>query len=328
MIYNPAEIEEELLSVQRNVSPTEARTSLFNVVVFSNDSSRTDADRAVGHLLGRRPARVVQVRPTDGDESDIRVSARCLLDQNQQSVCIQEVVIDAAGRAAAPGLWSPVVIRDIPVYVLWLDEVIDRQEDLLLAWEQADEVIIDSESGATEELGKRFRTLLDAHAAQNMLFADLAWRRLTPFRESVAELFDTPEALGLLGNISRVSPEELTPTASVLFTNWLASRLNWTPDGGDGFRDPAARRISVDTATTDKPDLASAGVTFETTSGETAVARADGLGCIHLQRPDGSSETRVYSVPSIGEALLAELDDRKVDNVYLETVKMIAERSL
>lgn len=323
MIYNPSEIEEELLRVQRNVSPAEARTSLYNLVIFATDATRSYADRAVGHLLGRRPARIVQVRPAHGDESDIRVSARCLLDSNHQSVCIQEVVIDAAGKAAAPGLWAPVLIRDIPVYALWLDTVTDHIDDLLLAWEQADGIIVDSELGTDEEAARVFRSLLNAHESQNLLFSDLAWRRLTPFREAVATLFDTNDAVAELQEISRVVVINLPATSGLLFTSWLAARLGWLVQDGREYRDAAGRTVTVETDRSTE-DMAAAEARFETFDGRELSARADGLGCVQLDRGDGSRETRVYAVPTLGESLMNELDDTKIDEVYLETVALLA----
>jgi glucose-6-phosphate dehydrogenase assembly protein OpcA len=201
--------------------------------------------------------------------------------------------------------------------------VTDHIEDLLLAWEQADEIIVDSELGAHEEETSVFRSLLDAHDRQNLLFSDLAWRRLTPFREAVATLFDTNDAVASLREIARVVVMNLPAASSLLFTSWLAARLGWVVQDEQEYRDAAGRTVTVEIdRSTD--DIASAEARFETFDGRELSARADGSGCVQLERGNGSPETRVYAIPTLGESLMDELDDTKLDEVFLETVALLA----
>lgn len=322
MIYDPAQVENELLAVQRNVSPSEARTSLFNLVAFSTPETRSLVEQGVGYLLGRRPARVIHVRPEAGAKNDIHVSARCLLDDQNQSVCIQEVVIEVAEETPTPGLWSSLLIRDIPVYVLWLYTVGEREEELLLAWEQADKIVVDS--ARFDDSGDHLPVLVDLHATHSIVFADIAWRRITPLREAIATLFDTESGLGWLKEIASVDVADVPPVERELLVHWLAARLDWRPDGV-GFLDAEGRQVALEPGRGD--DLGRASARFRTFDGTELAARGDGAGCVHLTRPDGrETQTRVYDVPTIGEALLSEVDDAKIDQVYLETISLAAAR--
>jgi glucose-6-phosphate dehydrogenase assembly protein OpcA len=221
------------------------------------------------------------------------------------------------------------LIRDIPVYVLWLDSVAERKDELLLAWEQADKIIVDS--GLRPEINtdttRFFPTLLGIHRNQDVLFADLAWQRVTPLREAVATLFDTEEDLPRLGDITSVELARVPRAEAYLIQYWLASRLNWETDTR-GFRDATGREVAVAVGEESEVDINRAFVSLGTADGEEYTASADGSGCIHLTRPSAEEqETRVYTVPAAGEALLNEVDDVKVDQVYLETVSLLASTS-
>ena len=67
---------------------------------------------------------------------------------------------------------------------------------------------------------------------------DLAWARLTPWREILAEQFDAPDATASLSTLEEVtigyegSSEEPSPSA-FLFAGWLSARLGWTPERRD-----------------------------------------------------------------------------------------------
>ena len=67
-----------------------------------------------------------------------------------------------------------------------------------------------------------------------------AWARLLPWRETIAELFDTPDLSGALTAIEEVTIEHETwsedgpSPPAVLLAGWLAGRLRWRPLHGEG----------------------------------------------------------------------------------------------
>ena len=126
MIVDVPAVEQELARIQRELTNSEVRTSLFNLVVFSPDAEKTMANEALNYLLGKRAARVIHIVNSGADgkraqESRLDVSARCFIDAERKSVCFQEIVITngSDGAGGAPGSWVPLLVRDIPTLILW-----------------------------------------------------------------------------------------------------------------------------------------------------------------------------------------------------------------
>jgi len=151
MTVDVVAVEKELARIQRELTNSEVRTSLFNLVVFSRNAAETMASEALNYLLGKRAARVIHIvsdPAADGEiESRLDVSARCYVDAERKSVCFQEIVITngSDGAGGAPGSWVPLLVRDIPTIILWLDTLRDRREVLAHAQEQAEKVLVDTE---------------------------------------------------------------------------------------------------------------------------------------------------------------------------------------
>ena len=152
MIVDVPAVEQELARIQRELTNSEVRTSLFNLVVFSPDAEKTMANEALNYLLGKRAARVIHIVNSGADgkraqESRLDVSARCFIDAERKSVCFQEIVITngSDGAGGAPGSWVPLLVRDIPTLILWQDTLCDKQELLAHAQEQAEKLLVDTE---------------------------------------------------------------------------------------------------------------------------------------------------------------------------------------
>ena len=161
MIVDVVAVETELTRIQRELTSSEVRTSLLNLVVFSPDAEKAMANDALNYLLGKRAARVIHIVNAGTGDSRLDVSARCFVDAERKSVCFQEIVITsgADGAGGAPGSWVPLLVRDIPTFVFWLDTMSDKQDLLAHATEQADKLLLDTEQSLA--LGDRKDELLD-----------------------------------------------------------------------------------------------------------------------------------------------------------------------
>ena len=247
MNFDPERIEAELAEIQKKSSPTEARTVILNLLVVSEEDSRSDAERALGTVLGKRAARVIHIVETEAAESDISLSARCYLDYERKSVCFQEVLIESGsdGVGDAPGSWTPLLIRDIPVYVLWLARFSGRRALLDHVQEQADKLIIDSEfalsaGDSAEEVHGAVTGLM---RPEGFSVSDFTWVRMSQFRRATAHVFDDADLARELFEIEALELFGAPPMFGALFLAWFANRLGWKPasvgngsvgDGGDG----------------------------------------------------------------------------------------------
>ena len=232
-LTDPREIERE---IQRQIAASSAsrtKASLFNLVIFRRLFATDPSAEALGYLLGRRPARLILIESGSTNPSEAFVSARCHPDPKNVELCFQEVRIqdgpDAVGRA--PGFWSPLLIRDIPVFVWWL-EAIDLLPALLPGIVPfADRFLADS--GFAEEqgtdAGEALRGLADGARAHALPLSDFSWHRLHPLRLAAARLFEPPAARDLLQRIRAVHLQGGRRAEALLLFHWLAARLGWTP---------------------------------------------------------------------------------------------------
>lgn len=236
-VFDPEKIERELQVMERRHSPAQTRTSLFNLVVIgrSEDAGETE-EKLLGRLMGKRAARIINIRMGTPGPTEVSVSARCAADRENRGVCIQEILIaDGTDRAGiAPGSWSALLIRDIPVYILWRSDF-RQQETLRFAREQADKFIIDG-SHLVRHFGMNYEEYLMnvkiELLGQGVPTADFAWERLRPLRRFMARAFDAPEAMAALPDIVGMrfsGPDEVSLRLHAL---WTASSLGWNRAGG------------------------------------------------------------------------------------------------
>jgi glucose-6-phosphate dehydrogenase assembly protein OpcA len=75
---------------------------------------------------------------------------------------------------------------------------------------------------------------------------DLAYLRLMPWQDLVAQFFDDEELMAELPSISRVEVVCGSEPEAYYLVGWLASRLSWTPCGPSEFCNPEGMRIDVD----------------------------------------------------------------------------------
>ena len=353
MNFDPERVESELAEIQRKSSPTEARTVILNLLVVSEEDSRPRAERALGAVLGKRAARVIHIVDTDGEESDISLSARCYLDYERKSVCFQEVLIEngSDGVGAAPGSWTPLLIRDIPVYVLWLSRFSEREPLLDHVQEQADKLIIDSEHAITAG-----DTAADVHRAvsgvmlpEGFSVSDFTWQRTRPLRRATAHLFDQEELADALFDLASVETEGAPLMFSALYQAWIAGRLGWQlehaasagpnptpadsgkPTAGSEGRTGTVRRYTdrqgrrVQTGCINVGELESGfSVTMSFFSHKPIVLTVREDGCVEVAGGGGGEHVReIIRTPSDGEMLLSEIDAAGNENLYIDAFDLI-----
>lgn len=321
MIVDVVAVEEELARIQRDLTSSEVRASLFNLVVFSRDAGEAMTWDALNYLLGKRAARVIHIVHGRAVESRLDVSARCFVDAERKSVCFQEIVITNGqdGAGGSPGSWVPLLVRDIPTIILWQDTLAGQPGLLAHAQEQADKLLIDTELAAA--LGDSDEAVMGAAhrlaVVDRIPVSDFAFRRLRPIQRLVAAAFDDPERTPMVTEIRHVrlcgASALSTQHSARLFSLWMADRLGWRPDG-TRFRDQ--RNRSVEFSHQPAADGCELEVVIEFTSGEHVVLTATVGGCGDTAYPHGNHAHSIVTLPGNGEILLEEVDVLASDALY------------
>lgn len=318
MKVDAAAVDRELARLQRELTSSEVRTSLFNLVVMSPDVERTMVDEALTYILGKRAARVIHIVNSDQAESALEVSARCSIDYERKGVCFEEVVITNGrdGAGGAPGSWTPLLIRDIPTFVFWMDTLAGKEELFLHAQNQSAKVIVDGDLSV--RLGDdpdAFIAGVAGFAASGGPLIDFSWKRLLPVRKLLADAF-AGDRVALLNEIKSVSVEGLDEIAGRLLGLWFAERLGWKPlpgaPHGTTFTDIQGREVTVDARPQADCAVAAAVQLF---SQDSISVTAGVNGCADIEYPEGSAHP-IVALPSNGEILLEEVDTVSADNLF------------
>ena len=182
------------------------RACTMTLVVLSDEGDDFSAlGETVAALMPEYPARAILIRlHPDGPRSlSERVYAQCWMPFGQRrQICCEQIEITASDAALAdlPGVVLPLAVADLPV-ILWCraTRLLGMPVFSQIA-AMATRVILDS--AAMPDPRATLGRLADASA--RVAIGDLAWTRLTRWREMLAQVFENRERLAHIAAIARV----------------------------------------------------------------------------------------------------------------------------
>jgi glucose-6-phosphate dehydrogenase assembly protein OpcA len=217
------------------------------IVVVEEAHDAAAVGEMLAALMHEHPSRAIVLRVRSGEEHDLdaHVFAQCWMPFGQrQQICCEQIEILSSLRSFAdvPPVIRGLVAPDLPVVLYcpsenlwWL-----RQFQALLPL--VDKLILDS-YGMRGSL--RALEYLKSLAQSNRLRrADLAWSRLTPWRESIARIFDEPGRSRMIYDLSEIQImyKDTDEPASVYYlAGWFMQvlgagiKLNIAPGVGPEF---------------------------------------------------------------------------------------------
>jgi hypothetical protein len=244
-LFDPVAIEKKIDGLLSQTTRTSQRTSLLTLILVHH---KRQADRVVlllDSLFGKRPLRIIRIENGHSTPTTVDVSARCIPHPSGEEICFQEIVIynGPDNRGFDRSLWSPLIIRDLPVALFWLESFSQLP---LLTGDGAidmDKFIVDTAemcAGNPDNPLPALRRLADYASGLpvtgNIPLADLAWRGLERERHFTALLFDTAETLPFIKSLRRIELSGFAPCPQILMIAWLSGRLGL----GAGKRSSAA----------------------------------------------------------------------------------------
>jgi glucose-6-phosphate dehydrogenase assembly protein OpcA len=241
----PSHIDSELLKFWQNTAKegqTDAviRATTLNIIFVS--TSENDYQQAVQLVAGiteHHPARMILVHIDEqlgDDKIKAHISAYCQPPQQSgKQICCEQISLSTGkkGTAHLNGAILPLLLPDLPVFICCppaelLDS--DNFKDLV---HLADRVILDTQSSFANMFELLKTTKHITHLDNETHLSDLAWSKLTKWREAIAQLFDSQNETNRLENINAVEiTTNETPTSFMgyLILFWLATRLGWNID--------------------------------------------------------------------------------------------------
>jgi hypothetical protein len=248
MSLESSTVSTSLDAIRSELARTKLATSTINLVVWIDDPARRDwiLERA-GMLAEKHPSFTLILDHTGVRGGDATVTTVARDAESTFSVRGERVDIDVSGAGAETivGYVAGLCGRGLPT-ILWWSGMRDESRPIFEALlPQVQTLLFDSSGGARDE--EAMRELVAFHKAHpEVELRDLAWMRLRPWQDMIANFFDDPALIGELFSIRRIHIESGSDSEAFYLASWLASRLGWAPTGHDAFTDRTGARIAFE----------------------------------------------------------------------------------
>ncbi len=236
------EIEDALTQLWMT-SQTGGRSSMqaytLNLIIFAGSATNVSDAQEIAARVGQiHPSRTIILHAQEGDASRMRawISAQCEYGGAMERSGSEQVILEAVGDGVRqmPGVVIPLLVPEVPVVLWWSGDGLFNHPLFPSLMDASDQLVIDS-SAFPDSIQVLARLhALGAEEYPGVALRDLAWARLTPWRELTAQFFDAPPSRPYLDGIQRVRVTyaaadggQYNPEQALLYGSWLASRLAW-----------------------------------------------------------------------------------------------------
>lgn len=251
----------------------ETRAYTGNLVALTTRRHLLRVGEALAGLEGRYAGRQI-ICVMDGRD-DLRVSASLVAQPG--GLYVERLVLEASAgqlQGAVLPLLRPATVN----HVWWGADA--RPDGVLLRelTDVADQIIADS-------------LTLDIPPARHYALADLGWSRAAPWREALAQVFDSPDAAHLLPEVTHLTVRHAGrgELAARLFAGFVADTLGWPDLNGVTLRTSRCGRDKGDLCGV---ELSGEGVRFTLKAEEGDAVRV-------TTRWPGMSRETLSSVPTL-----------------------------
>jgi glucose-6-phosphate dehydrogenase assembly protein OpcA len=238
-----SQIEEELEVLLNEVDEAEGTRRTFaralTLAIFCESADVPEVmDELVGHIITRYSARAIVIRTEPGAErggTEAWIRTHCLTRGDRVTqLCAEQITLHAHGDSIRQVHNSVLELRlgNLPLVVWWRGQPEMENPLFQELLNSGDQIILDSArfTHPTAQLGSLVSRL--SPDFERVPFGDINWARLMPWRELIAQFFDSPEQLKYLKQLGEVDLEYSAggggnPAQAILLTMWLATMLNW-----------------------------------------------------------------------------------------------------
>ncbi len=177
------------------------------IAAVEQEADAAAVGETLAELMHQHPSRAIVLRvcPEQQSALDARVSAQCWMPfGRRQQICCEQIEITASPSRVEdlPKLVLGLTVPDLPV-VLWCrTERLAEDANFQQLFPLADKIIIDTTSFSDPSGGRAYLRRLQS---EGRLAADLAWTRLTRWREMITHIFDSDRAQERLKDIEKIT---------------------------------------------------------------------------------------------------------------------------
>jgi glucose-6-phosphate dehydrogenase assembly protein OpcA len=222
---------------------TGPRLATLNFVIFVDDSAhRAWVIERATRVASKHPSRSIVLDST-GTHDGVAVStSACSLDSAtvvNEHVTVGVTELDHGGIVK---LAHDLSVPGVPTFVWWSGARFLQSRTFSGLVERATGVLLDSSGKASDE--ETIRELADFPTRfPNVVLRDLAFMRLAPWQDMIAQFFDDPALREDLFSIRSLHIESGSAAEALYLAGWFGSRLSWEAAAGRTFFDRRRRRV-------------------------------------------------------------------------------------
>ena len=207
------------------------------IAVASTDAEERRAQRAVRAIGNHHPAQVIVVRDQPvlrAGKIDATITTDIMRPQSACAMQCEVITLRVHGAAGdhLSGLIDPLLQSGVPNYLWWVGTPAFGKRALDDTLKICDALLVDSARFDAPYRSFLELTKLASHSHERLGVADLAWARLEPWRENVAQFFSPADRQPYLKGISDIGVDYSgegrgNRVAAALLIGWLSSALGW-----------------------------------------------------------------------------------------------------
>ena len=222
ILHDLHELWDQLGQDQKSAGGVLRACSMTLVVVAEDEADCEQVRRTVGVLMHDHPSRAIVLRAKECVDVEARVFAECWMPTGgSRQICAEGVEISGGADrwSEVARVLAPLLVPDLPV-VLWCRgsrAFSSRSFEPLFSL--AGKIIVDSDAAPEANAAL---VLLRHMEGRRRRVADLAWTRLTGWRETVSNAFD--DGLLPLSSIASVRIAHggsKPPSCALYFSSWI-----------------------------------------------------------------------------------------------------------
>ncbi len=245
---NVADLEAELSALWRTAADDPSaknavtRACALTLLVYVDSAEAAyEVNELVAEVTRQNPCRtIIMILEPEATQSGLEawVSAHCHLPvAGEKQVCCEQITIRARGEAGQglPSVVLPLTVSELPIFLWWRAGDFSPPAYFDEMFRVTQHVIIDTARLAQGAGHLRHLASWVQNHSDRIQLTDLNWTRITPWRQLIAQCFDSPERRPFLDRLREVRIEYEQDSGrfaaqraqGLLLTGWLANRLGW-----------------------------------------------------------------------------------------------------
>jgi glucose-6-phosphate dehydrogenase assembly protein OpcA len=310
------------------------RASLMNFAVYCRSREALAENTELISQFTRhhacRALLICVVRDAPEPKASAWINAHCHLSRaGAKQVCCEQIsfLLEGEIKGRLTNIVFSNLDSDLPLYFFWQGDVSENLNPHLWSW--IDRLIVDSLCWKDRKAQFQRLRASFAETKARLTLRDLNWTRSLYFRQALSQIFDHPENLPHLRDVTQVSitAAKANRSTALLLLGWLATQLGWTLESTEPtvFAGKDKRKVTAELLEAEGDALI--GLRVACPHASFSLHRDPGSHYLHaeLNLPDGRQYHHIFPAgpDTIFDLLDEEMSRASTDRIYLRVLTCI-----